>query len=64
MKSIFTDGGDDNDDGDVSFHYMFSFCNRNFVKIKYEIVYLVKNTHKFREINIYLIDGGLGGGGE
>ena len=35
VKSIFTDGGDDNDDGDVSFHYMFSFCNRNSVKIKY-----------------------------
>ena len=31
----FHDGGDGNDDGDVSFHYMFSFCNRNFVKIKY-----------------------------
>ena len=39
VKSIFTDGGDGNDDGDVSFHYMFSFCNRNFVKIKYKIVW-------------------------
>ena len=61
MKSIFTDGGDDNDDGDVSFHYMFSSCNRNFVKIKYMDIKVVK---KFREINIHLIDGGLGGGGE